>query len=136
MGFVEKVLYPIFPRCMSTVLAFVLMTAFTLSMAGAVAKLMAMILRSIGTWVKVGPSLHRPEWDHEFPLAVEAKMKYFNAEALPNVVKAMVNLYYMHTLPTLLQSAEEKIKIKKYKYGLQEVRCDWMHAFSGALGEL
>jgi len=29
-----------------------------------------------------------------------------------------------------------EIKIKKYKDGLQEVRCDWMHAFSGALGEL
>jgi len=70
---------------------------------------MAMTLWSIGTWVKVDPSLRRPEWDHDFPLAVEAKMKYFNAEALPNVVKAMVNLSYTHTLPTLLQSAEEKV---------------------------
>jgi len=71
---------------------------------------MAMILRSIGTWVKVDPWLHCPEnGTTNSPVAVEAKMKYFNAEALPNVVKAMVNLYYMHTLPTLLQSAEEKI---------------------------
>jgi len=55
MGFVEKVLYPIFPRCMSTVLAFVLMTEFTLSMAGAVAKLVLSGLgRALGAWMEHG----------------------------------------------------------------------------------